>query len=124
MNPFVSESVKITEVIDTYFEGLFEGNIEKLKKTFHPTCFLFGDVKGLEYAKSLADYLNAVQGRKSPKELGEENKMKILSLDLIGNTAMAKLHVPMLGFNYYDFLSFAVVDGEWKIVNKVFTHVE
>ena len=50
--------------------------------------------------------------------------MEILGIEIIGHVATAKVHVPMLGFNYYDFLSFSVVNGTWKIVNKVFTHVE
>lgn len=33
-------------------------------------------------------------------------------------------HLKMLGFNYYDFLSLGHVNGDWKIVNKVFAHVE
>ncbi|WP_394329748.1 nuclear transport factor 2 family protein [Zunongwangia profunda] len=29
----------------------------------------------------------------------------------------------MLGFNYYDYLSLFKINGEWKIVNKLFTNV-
>ncbi|WP_109830623.1 nuclear transport factor 2 family protein [Reichenbachiella versicolor] len=115
---------KITKVIDNYFEGVYTGNIGKLKSSFHPNTFLYGDIKGNEYIKSLDDYLEGVQNRKSPKELNEIDKMEIISVEILGNTALAKVHLPMLGFNYYDFLSLVVIEGEWKIVNKVFTHVE
>ena len=56
--------------------------------------------------------------------MGEEFKMKILGIEILGCVAIAKLHVPMLGYNYYDFLSLTLINGTWKIVNKVFTHVE
>lgn len=115
---------KITEVITNYFEGVYQGNIEQLKSIFHSNTFFYGDIKGSEYFKSLNDYLEGVKNRKSPKELEEENKMEITSLEIMGEVAIAKVHLPMLGYNYYDFLSLTKVDGEWKIVNKIFTHVE
>jgi len=121
---YTDKSEKISAVISNYFEGLYTGNVERLKASFHPTVFLFGDINGKEYLKSLEDYLEGVQTRKSPNELGEENKMKVISLEILGDVAMAKLHVPMLGYNYYDYLSLAVIEGKWKIVNKIFTHVE
>ncbi|WP_026210396.1 nuclear transport factor 2 family protein [Flexithrix dorotheae] len=121
---YQEKSEQISEVISTYFEGLFTGNVEKLRESFHPDTILYGDINGNEYQKPLEEYLQGVQNRKSPAELGEANRMETVSLEILGNTAMAKLHVPMLGFNYYDFLSLAIVEGKWKIVNKVFTHVE
>ena len=50
--------------------------------------------------------------------------MKIIGIDIMGKIAIAKLHVPMLGYNYYDYLSLAKVNDDWKIVNKLFTHEE
>jgi hypothetical protein len=115
---------QITQTIQQYFKGIFYGDIEKLRNTFSPEAYLYGNIKGAEYLKSLDDYLEGVQNRKSPHDLGEEFNMEILSIEVLDKIAIAKVHVPMLGFNYYDYLSFSTIDGEWKIVNKVFTHVE
>jgi len=30
----------------------------------------------------------------------------------------------MLGYNYFDYLSLVKGDAGWKIVNKIFTHLE
>ena len=121
---YTDNAIRITKTINTYFEGIFYGDIGKLKSVFTNSANLYGDIKGVEYAKSLNEYLEGVEGRQSPSELNEKNTMKIVGLDILGNVAIAKLHVPMLGFNYYDFLSLSVIDGKWKIVNKLFTHVE
>lgn len=67
--------------------------------------------------------MNSVQSRKSPKELEESFKMKILSIEILGNNALVKAQVPMLGYNYFDFLSLSKINDDWKIVNKLFTHV-
>ena len=120
---YKDESVAIQNTINTYFEGIYQGNINHLKSAFHREALLFGDINGDPYFRTLDQYLEGVKNRKSPKELGEAFHMKTLSIELLGLIAIAKLHVPMLGFNYYDILSFSKIEGKWVIVNKLFTHV-
>lgn len=114
----------IVKVIRDYFNGVHAGDIGKLRRSFAPEARLYGDVKGVEYAKTLDDYLEGVKNRLSPSELQEQYAMEIRSIEVLGNVAIVKAHLKMLGFNYYDFLSLCIVNGDWKIVNKVFTHVE
>ena len=121
---YINKAEQVTKVIKNYFDGIYYGDTEKLRNSFGDDVHLYGDVKGDEYLKSLDEYLEGVKNRKSPSELKEKNQMEILSIEIMGNIAMAKLHVPMLGFNYYDFLSLCLIQGEWIIVNKLFTHVE
>lgn len=121
---YTEKSASIIKVIQGYFDGIFYGDVEKLKENFSNNAHLYGDVKGIEYLKPLDEYLEGVRNRKSPNDLGEKFNMKIIGLEILGNVAIVKLHVPMLGFNYYDLLSLSLVEGEWKIVNKLFTHVE
>lgn len=120
---FEKEAADIQETIAEYFKGIFFGDIPKLKSVFHPQCLLFGDINGQPYFKTVNEYLEGVQNRKSPNELGETFKMKILSIELINSIAYVKLHVPMLGYNYHDFISMNKIDGRWMIVNKLFTNL-
>ena len=114
----------IETVITGYFEGLFYGDIQKLGRSFATEAYLYGDIRGEAYLKNLKDYLEGVAARKSPHELGEDFRMEILSVEVTGKVAVARLHVPMLGYNYYDHLALSKINGEWKIVNKLFVHVE
>ncbi len=119
------ESMKeIENVISNYFKGIFFGDVTKLKACFHESLTIYGDIKGVEYLKSAKEYLGGVKNRRNPKDLNEPFKMKIIGIDIMGKIAIAKLHVPMLGYNYYDYLSLAKVNNGWKIVNKLFTHEE
>ena len=115
---------QIENLITSYFEGIHYGKTEQLKELFHKNVHIYGDIKGADYLKSIDEYLEGVKNRQSPHDLNETLKMKIIGIDIMGKTAMAKLHVPMLGYNYYDYLSLANIGGDWKIVNKIFTHVE
>ncbi len=123
MDNFSTNTALITALLMSYFNGVYTGDITQLRSVFHPQTLLSGDINGQLYFKTLDQYLEGVKNRKSPKELGEEFKMKIISLEIINNTAIAKTQVPILGYNYYDQLSLAIVDGKWIIVNKLLTNV-
>ncbi|MBG6130236.1 hypothetical protein IWQ47_001681 [Aquimarina sp. EL_43] len=115
---------EIENLITNYFEGIFYGDVTKLESCFHKNVYIYGDIKGVDYLKSVTEYLEGVKNRQSPKDLNENLKMKIIGIDIMGKIAMAKLHLPMLGYNYYDYLSLAKINNNWKIVNKLFTHVQ
>lgn len=120
---FQQDVEEIQAVITNYFEGIFNGDIKKLESAFHPQCLLFGDINGQPYLKNLPDYLEGVKNRKSPNELGENFRMEILGIEILNDMAYAKLHVPMLGYNYYDFITLSRISGKWVYINKVFTNV-
>lgn len=120
---FQQDVEEIQAVITNYFEGIFYGDIKKLESAFHPQCLLFGDINGQPYLKNLPDYLEGVKNRKSPNELGENFRMEILGIEILNDMAYAKLHVPMLGYNYYDFITLSRISGKWVYINKVFTNV-
>ena len=121
---YSAEIIPVQKVLTLYFEGIFDGDVQKLKAIFHPNAMLFGDIEGHVFYKSLDDYLVTVKNRRSPSELEEKFEMEIIGIEIIGNDAIAKLHVPMLGYNYYDFLSLSKINNEWLIVNKLYTHVK
>jgi hypothetical protein len=118
-----NDSIAITQTLADYFKGIFEGDTTLLGGTFYPGTLLFGDVKGVPYQKTLAQYLEGVKNRKSPKESGQSYEGKILSIEVLNSIAFAKVRVSMYDLNYHDFLSFHKIDGKWLIVNKMITHV-
>jgi Putative lumazine-binding len=119
----MSSQAEVGQVIDTYFDALFRGDVERLRSTFHPRAILSGEVKGAPYYKTVDEYLSAVRNRQSPQALGEILRMKAVSFDIVGPIAFVKTQSPMLGFNYIDFLSLVRHEGRWVIAAKVFTHV-
>jgi hypothetical protein len=120
-----TDSATIATVLNNaYFKGIYEGNTTLLGSTFYEGALLFGDVKGQPYYKTLAQYLDGVKNRQSPKESGKPFKGDIISIEIINSIAVAKVQVKMYDFNYFELLSFHQIDNKWLIVNKMISDVE
>lgn len=118
----LNEESAIKQLIENnYFKGIYEGDIDLLNTLFHPETLLFGDIKGLPYAKTLAQYLNSVANRQSPKDSGKPFKGEIISIKVVNSIAIAEVKVQMYDFLYHDLLSFHRINGQWLIVNKMLT---
>jgi hypothetical protein len=113
----------VLSAVDTYCKGVFRGDLDLLRSVFHPKAALFAEVRGLPYYKPLEEYLAVVANRESPEALGELFLMKPIAVEVTHEIAFAKVHCPMLGYNYTDYLSLVREGGRWVIVNKLFTDV-
>jgi len=117
-----AEVAAITEAIENYyFKGIYEGDEIRLGSVFQPGSFLFGDIKGQPYFKTVDLYLDGVKNRQSPKDSGKPFKGEILEIKVVNSIAIAEISLKMYDFNYRDFLSFHKINGKWLIVNKMLT---
>jgi hypothetical protein len=118
-------SAVITDILNNaYFKGIYEGNINLLGSCFFSNALLFGDVKGVPYYKTLAQYLDGVKSRQSPKDSSKPFKGEIVQIDIVNTIAAVQVKVKMYDFNYSEMLSFHKLDGKWVIVNKMISDVE
>jgi hypothetical protein len=113
----------ILQLLSDYFRGLHAGDVELLRSVFDPEAVLFAELGGGSYRKSLDAYLDGVSQRSSPAELHEPFRMRVLSLEVLHDMAVARVHVPALGFNFYNYLSLLRRGGSWRIVSKVFDDI-
>jgi|SRR6186713_1821320 len=125
MNHYDMDAAAIAGMLNnSYFKGIYEGNIDLLKTVYYENTLLLGDVKGQPYFKTLAQYLDGVRNRQSPKESAKPFSGLILGIDIINSIAVARVQVKMYDFNYYELLSFHKFDDKWLIVNKMISDVQ
>jgi hypothetical protein len=119
-----TDEIAIAQALEKYyFEGSYEGDLNKLNRIFHPGTLLFGDVKGQPYAKTLEEWLDVVANRQSPKDSGKPFKGDILNIKVVNSIAIAEVHVKAYDMMYHDFLSLHRIDGNWLIVNKIMSGI-
>lgn len=125
MKNYTTDSAAIAGVLNnTYFKGIYTGDVDLLKTVYFDGTLLFGDVKGQPYYKTLAQYLDGVKNRQSPKDSGKPFSGSIQAIEIINSIAVAKVQVKMYDFNYFELLSFHKFDDKWMIVNKMISDVE
>lgn len=120
----MNEEQQIREVIQTYFDCMYESSAEKTHAAFHPAAKITGYLQGELAQMSVTDFAGFVTGQQpSPKRKGETARLDVIALDIAGDTAIARVRDDYLGLTFLDTLSFLKTDGRWQIYNKLF-HVE
>ena len=111
---------EIEERIENYyFKGRKEGNVALLGSAFAPGAQLVTVEDEKLVNSSLSDYLAMVKQKGSVKCV-----TTLLNVYLQGDIAIAETSFDYGPVVYNDFLSLAKLDGEWRIIYKLYTKVK
>ncbi len=112
------EAIKAT--VNNYFEGLTTGDTAKLGKAFHSSAIL--RTVNASTGK-IQDFPIKTFISKTPVG-GVKATTKLISYSYAGISGLAAAELQFADFKYIDLLSLLQVNGEWKIVTRVFSRVE
>jgi hypothetical protein len=120
----VSDEQQIKEIVQTYFDCMYESSAEKTHAAFHPNAKITGYLEDGLHEMSVVEFAGFVSSQQpSAKEKGEAARLDIISIDIAGDTAVTRVRDDYLGMTFLDTLSLLRVEGQWSIYNKLF-HVE
>jgi hypothetical protein len=113
------EEPRVRSVVDRYLHGLKFNDVASLRSAFAPDAKLIwvkrdgtmGQLTQADWYKSFA----ASAGKE------EEGDLSIASVDLTGDIAAVKVVETYPKEVYVDYLNLVRANGEWRIVNKVYT---
>jgi len=112
-----SENNAITKIIQHYIKGAKSGKGDDMKPTFHKDATVFGYVGDDLFAGPIQN-LFAWNDENGP---ATGLKSQIASIDLIDTVATVRLELDdWTGHRFTDLFTLLKIDGEWKIMNKVF----
>jgi len=113
-----SDDILIREAISKYLHGLKFNDVESLKQAFLPNAKLFFVKKD----GSLGQLTQAewYEGFKASAGKEEQGELSIALVDVTGNAASVKVEEDYPKSHYTDYVSLLKLNGEWKIVNKIF----
>ncbi|MEQ8399203.1 nuclear transport factor 2 family protein [Thalassobaculum sp.] len=115
---------ELVQAMDLHFDGFYTGDVETLKKVFHPDCHLISGTGGSLANDPMEAVYARVRGRAKPSEAGQRRYDHILSIDLAGpETALVTCRIALEPKLFTDYLNFVKLDGQWRIVSKVYTWV-
>ena len=113
----VSEYDGIADVVQQYVDGARSGRGDDMRPAFHEDATIFGYVGTDLFAGPIQQLFT----------WNEENgpatglRARIASIDVIDTVATVRLELDdWTGLRFTDLFTLLKVDGEWKIMNKVF----
>ncbi len=115
--PVISQDKEmVTQTLNYYLDGGTNNDFETLKKAFHENATMkyigadgYTEVNAINFFKGIM--------KPGPKQ---NRETRITHLDIMGNAAHARLEIIYKDFAFIDYMNLLKVDGEWKIVSKIF----
>jgi hypothetical protein len=113
----VSENDVIAKVVQRYIDGAKSGRGDDMKPAFHKDATIFGYV-GVDLLAGPIQKLFDWNDENGP---ATGLQARIANIDLIDTVATVRLELDnWTGNRFTDLFTLLKVDGEWKIMNKVF----
>lgn len=110
----------IHELLTKYFDALYFGDTKLFAAIFHPKARLFSAAGDDFLVMDVAEYLAVVAGRQSPADRNDPRADEIQRIAVPSpTTAHARVREYLLPKHFIDELTLVRVDGQWKIVSKV-----
>ena len=120
----MNDEQQIRDVLQTYFDSMYESSAEKVNEAFHASARITGYIEGELHEMTRGEFAGFVAGQQpSPQASGETLKTGVVSIDTAGDVAVAWVRDDYLGLSFLDAISLLRADGRWQIYNKLF-HVE
>lgn len=115
--PDIYDYQAISDTLGYYLDGAKAGKADLMRPAFHATATVDG-YEGAELKTAPIQTLFDWVDQNGP---AEDIVAKITSIEVVGTIAVARVESDnWLGSRFSDFLTLLKVDGQWKIVNKVF----
>ena len=103
------------QTVNYYLDGGTNNDFSTLKKAFHETATMkFINDEGYKEVNALEFFSGMKPGPK------QNRKTRIADITIAGNAANARLEIEYPTFTFIDFMNLLKIDGEWKIVGKIF----
>ncbi len=117
MSPDLRQHDAINNALQHYIDGARSGSGDDMKPAFHKDATIFG-YAGADLFGGPIQQLFDWSDQNGP---AAELQARVASIDLAGTVAIVRLELTNLNSaRYTDMFTLLKVDGEWKIMSKVF----
>lgn len=114
---YVDEVDAITRVMQAYIDGARNGKGATMKPAFHDEATIFGYV-GPDLFGGPIQGLYDWNDKNGP---AAQIQCRLTRIDVVGTAASVRLDADnWTGHRFTDFFNLVKIDGQWKILSKVF----
>ncbi|MGZ8518340.1 MAG: nuclear transport factor 2 family protein [Chitinophagaceae bacterium] len=115
----VAQTKTDEEAVRDCLENYMSGDGNRMEKAFHPSATMkYIDAKTNEFKDvPIADFIARVKANTTK----QDRKIEIVSMNIEGDAATGKIKIETGNAILYDYMNMLKIDGEWKIVSKIFS---
>jgi len=124
---FLFSSIVIAQQADeaavkACLENYMSGDGNRMEKAFHSSATMkYIDATTNEFKDvPITDFIARVKANTNKTD----RKIEIVSMNIEGNAANGKIKIEMDKVILYDYMNMLKIDGEWKIVSKIFSRTD
>lgn len=112
-----TDEASVRACLEDYMSG--DGN--RMEKAFHPSATMkYIDAQTGEFKDvPIAEFIARVKANTSKSE----RKIEIVAVNLEGQAANGKIRIETEKVIMYDYMNMLKINGEWKIVSKIFSRM-
>lgn len=114
----VEDYKEVVSVVQGYVDGLQSGNIEELRKTFHEDAVMYGFTEGGLLGGSINNLYTYVEQFGAAKNI--RTRLDVLHKTPTTAVVRVEMEEDAAGGSFTDYHSLIKIDGNWKVVAKLF----
>ena len=123
--PASREYSAVRGVLEQYIDASYTSDVPSLKTVFHPEALMAGYLDGALDIGTPEPFYVELEESPSAKEAGEPYHAEIAFIHIAGPIASAAIvEDDLLGKNYVNHFQLLKIEGEWRIVSKIYTSVD
>jgi len=109
------------DAVKACLENYMSGDGARVEQAFHPSATMkYIDAQSGEFKDvPIADFIARVKSNTTK----QDRKIEIAALNIEGNAASGKIKIETEKAILYDYMNMLKINGEWKIVSKIFSRV-
>ncbi len=112
------DTAGVRAALEHYLQAHATGDGAHNALVFHPVAMLFFTDNGQFRSRTGVEYIAGFTGQPAPDE--PRRRRRIVFVDAEGDAGAGKVELDYPTVRFVDYFTLLRINGEWKIVNKIF----
>lgn len=105
-----------------YVEGLREGSVATIKQAFHEEAVMYGFSNGQLLGGPISNLYDFVESNGKAADI--TTRLDVLAITPTTAVVRVDMEKDAIGADYNDYLTLIKIDGDWKVIAKVYHQFE
>lgn len=112
----------VIETASQYVEGLRAGSVATIEQAFHPDAVMYGFTNGQLLGGPISNLYRFVETNGDAPDI--TTRLDVLAITPTTAVVRVDMEKDAIGADYNDYLTLLKVDGNWKVIAKVYHQFE